>query len=668
MKKEIEKSQQETRARKKTKRNIFAGTIALLSIVYFTSDEFSTGYIGAIVLCIAFIISDFFSSICETNNVKMTEPRRIGVGFLMFFIPIVAIAFFHIEEQNYMALFLTTIVSDVLALKLILQKRTPKRKPKLKERNKNTKANSKKASKKSELPKNTPQLINPQSIQGGGISSQTTQRVIESNKPETHQSDIHKNGLVEISPFSAKIISRIITDYNENWKGESYLPEIDTDELILEVCSDAISLKPEEKPEEKPENLFSCDYFNEKYSSKLAPMKKFLRSRYRRAQVNGHENTTKLKQIFNNATEAYVSLCAHYCNGGEHADCWAGPTKSAMALDVEYANAIILIYDTILMAASIGLLVFLDKQATTLKDNSELKKMLLNMGKAVPDSDIVLEKLYPMYTEFYRHELSISSRIQFEIVIAIILNNDKMKKLTKDIEKTPRIDTTKIKDMESLNDTMNVWAAELPNKRVSISDIENTIIMELKSVQTEVPQEVYLYGLRNAKQYANTYKKALIEIRKRKDKERYLRGDFSEEVGKTRVQFELDAIKTGRQFELLLANLFKKLGYTVEHTGKTGDQGADLLLRYDDKIYAVQAKFYSGALSNTPVQEVVGSLKYYKANRGLVITNSNFTKGAKELARANNVTLVDGKKLEKLVDYIFIQRETVDIIEKGTII
>ena len=37
----------------------------------------------------------------------------------------------------------------------------------------------------------------------------------------------------------------------------------------------------------------------------------------------------------------------------------------------------------------------------------------------------------------------------------------------------------------------------------------------------------------------------------------------------------------------------------------------------------------------------------YKAEKGIVVTNSTFTQSAKELAKANNIELVDGKKIEE---------------------
>lgn len=51
------------------------------------------------------------------------------------------------------------------------------------------------------------------------------------------------------------------------------------------------------------------------------------------------------------------------------------------------------------------------------------------------------------------------------------------------------------------------------------------------------------------------------------------------------------------------------------------------------------------------VQEVVGSIAYYKADRAMVVTNSNFTKSARDLAKRNEVELWGRKEMQKKISY-----------------
>ena len=76
--------------------------------------------------------------------------------------------------------------------------------------------------------------------------------------------------------------------------------------------------------------------------------------------------------------------------------------------------------------------------------------------------------------------------------------------------------------------------------------------------------------------------------------------------------------------------------------------GADVIAYKNNVKYVIQVKFYNNPVGNKAVQEVVGAIGMYKADKGIVVTNSSFTKSAIELAEANNVELIDGDMLEKL--------------------
>lgn len=96
---------------------------------------------------------------------------------------------------------------------------------------------------------------------------------------------------------------------------------------------------------------------------------------------------------------------------------------------------------------------------------------------------------------------------------------------------------------------------------------------------------------------------------------------------------------TGREFEDFLKLRFEHLGFTVQTTKASNDYGADLILQRKNFTIALQAKRYKGSIGVKAVQEVIGSMAYYEADKGLVVTNSFFTKNAQNLAAANNVAL-----------------------------
>lgn len=108
-------------------------------------------------------------------------------------------------------------------------------------------------------------------------------------------------------------------------------------------------------------------------------------------------------------------------------------------------------------------------------------------------------------------------------------------------------------------------------------------------------------------------------------------------------------VKSGGEFEEYLTSLFTALGYKAENTKISGDQGIDVLVIKDKKKYGIQAKYYSQPVGNSAVQEVIAGREYFKLNKGIVITNSTFTKSARQLAEKTNVRLIDGEELNDII-------------------
>lgn len=106
---------------------------------------------------------------------------------------------------------------------------------------------------------------------------------------------------------------------------------------------------------------------------------------------------------------------------------------------------------------------------------------------------------------------------------------------------------------------------------------------------------------------------------------------------------------SGIDFELYVSGLLSQLGFTdIRGTPTTNDQGADLLGKKDGKTVVIQAKRYAGPVGNSAVQEVVGAQHYYSGDEGWVVTNSTFTRSAKELAQRTGIRLIDGYELRRL--------------------
>ena len=123
---------------------------------------------------------------------------------------------------------------------------------------------------------------------------------------------------------------------------------------------------------------------------------------------------------------------------------------------------------------------------------------------------------------------------------------------------------------------------------------------------------------------------------------------------KRRILFEsgIDKVDdmSGMIFEEFLLAHFKHLGYTGYLTPKTENYGADLVLQKDEIKVVVQAKRWKNSVGIDAIQQVMVAIKRYDANKGLVVTNSSFTKSAYELANSNAIELWDRTKLIEVMD------------------
>ena len=283
--------------------------------------------------------------------------------------------------------------------------------------------------------------------------------------------------------------------------------------------------------------------------------------------------------------------------------------------------------------------------------------------KQITDVNMIIEKSRPIYDEFYKSNLGfINDELNYSIAITIIANKINNKSFSKKDETILDINDNKINDFDTYDLEMKKWINVVADKYRSL-DIDVYIVFKAINSIELANFDLLFKALSMVNDYSRMYYFKVQHNNKATDRQRYLNGDFEKEKKELSGKYSLNNITTGTQFELYLVNLFKDLGYKAKHNGKSGDQGADLILKKEDYVYAVQAKYYTGKLSNTPVQEIAGALKYYNANQGVVVTNSEFTPGAEELAKANNVILIDGKDLKKLADYTFEDDHSDDVLK-----
>ncbi len=108
----------------------------------------------------------------------------------------------------------------------------------------------------------------------------------------------------------------------------------------------------------------------------------------------------------------------------------------------------------------------------------------------------------------------------------------------------------------------------------------------------------------------------------------------------------------GLDFEHYVCRLLKHRGLAAEVTSGSNDFGVDIVSHSGTTKYAIQVKRYANKVSRTAISDAVAGSVHYGCNRAMVITNSYFTKGAKEFANSTSCELVDRDILaEWIIDY-----------------
>ena len=106
---------------------------------------------------------------------------------------------------------------------------------------------------------------------------------------------------------------------------------------------------------------------------------------------------------------------------------------------------------------------------------------------------------------------------------------------------------------------------------------------------------------------------------------------------------------TDREFQAVVAALFRWLGYAVVRTPLSRDSGMDLVLAGHEGKAIVQCKRWRHPVGPAVVREFYGTMIAEDAAQGYLITTGVFSKDARRWARDKDIVLVDGPFLKKLM-------------------
>ena len=140
---------------------------------------------------------------------------------------------------------------------------------------------------------------------------------------------------------------------------------------------------------------------------------------------------------------------------------------------------------------------------------------------------------------------------------------------------------------------------------------------------------------------------------------------FSQAYQRLRSNLEAELLEqvkgsTPAFFERLVIDLLVSMGYGGSRRdagraiGKSGDGGIDGIIKEDklglDVIY-IQAKRWEGTVGRPEIQKFAGALQGQRANKGVFITTSNFSREAEEYANiiTSKIILINGEQLATLM-------------------
>jgi HJR/Mrr/RecB family endonuclease len=111
---------------------------------------------------------------------------------------------------------------------------------------------------------------------------------------------------------------------------------------------------------------------------------------------------------------------------------------------------------------------------------------------------------------------------------------------------------------------------------------------------------------------------------------------------------------SGHEFEDLVEKLIKELGFITEERKRSADGGIDIKAINEKPIlkglYIIQCKRYSSTINESIIRDLYGVVTSERANKGILITNSKFSKQAKNFAKNLPIELIDGDELTKLLE------------------
>jgi len=111
------------------------------------------------------------------------------------------------------------------------------------------------------------------------------------------------------------------------------------------------------------------------------------------------------------------------------------------------------------------------------------------------------------------------------------------------------------------------------------------------------------------------------------------------------------------ELEKLAEQVYKRLGYVVQHVGQTGDHGVDvLLINPNNQKEIVQCKQWRKPVGEAALRDLYGAMMHDRAMRGWLWAPRGFSGPAKAWAKGKPIVLVDDVEINRLIGLAYKNR------------
>lgn len=110
----------------------------------------------------------------------------------------------------------------------------------------------------------------------------------------------------------------------------------------------------------------------------------------------------------------------------------------------------------------------------------------------------------------------------------------------------------------------------------------------------------------------------------------------------------------GYEFEEFVTELLNKTGFKAEQTALSGDGGIDIVAYSNRPFYKgkyiIQCKNWNNVVGAPEIRDLYGVVMSERANKGIIITTSDFTQQALDFSSDKNLELINGKQLYAIIN------------------